>query len=58
MLARNGKLGEAWQRFEESLARGTWDDLSARLRRPQAEQDKQAHLGVAVSGAEVTSTDT
>jgi CHAT domain-containing protein/Tfp pilus assembly protein PilF len=41
VLARNGKFEEAWQRFEESLAHGTWDDLCARLRRPPAEQAKQ-----------------
>jgi tetratricopeptide (TPR) repeat protein/CHAT domain-containing protein len=44
VLARNGKPEEAWQRFEESLARGTWDDLSARLRRTPAELDHQAEL--------------
>jgi tetratricopeptide (TPR) repeat protein len=44
VLARNGKPAAAWQRFEESLARGTWDDLSARLRRPAAEQAAQAAL--------------
>jgi hypothetical protein len=44
VLARNGKPEEAWQRFEESLARGTWDDLSARLRRPAAEQAKQTDI--------------
>jgi CHAT domain-containing protein/Tfp pilus assembly protein PilF len=44
VLARNGKTEEAWQRFEESLARGTWDELSTRLRRPPAEQAKQAQL--------------
>ena len=44
VLARNGKPALAWQRYEESLARGTWDDLSARLRRPAAEQAKQAAL--------------
>ena len=44
VLARNGKPEAAWQRFEESLARGTWDDLSARLRRPADEQAKQAQL--------------
>jgi tetratricopeptide (TPR) repeat protein len=44
VLARNGKTDQAWQRFEQSLARGTWDDLSARLRRPDAEQAKQAEL--------------
>jgi tetratricopeptide (TPR) repeat protein len=44
VLARNGKPAAAWQRYEESLARGTWDDLSARLRRPPAEQARQAAL--------------
>jgi tetratricopeptide (TPR) repeat protein len=44
VLARNGKPEAAWQRFEEGLGRGTWDDLSARLRRPVAEQDRQARL--------------
>jgi tetratricopeptide (TPR) repeat protein len=44
VLARNNKPEQAWQRFEESLARGTWDDLSARLRRPAAEQAKQADI--------------
>jgi hypothetical protein len=44
VLARNGKTASAWQRYEESLARGTWDDLSARLRRPAAEQARQAAL--------------
>jgi tetratricopeptide (TPR) repeat protein len=44
LLARNGKPEQAWQRFEESLARGTWDDLSAQLRRPQAERDRETQL--------------
>ena len=44
VLARNGKLEAAWQRFEESLGRGTLEDLSARLRRPVAEQVKEAGL--------------
>jgi tetratricopeptide (TPR) repeat protein len=44
VLARNGKPAAAWQRFEESLARGTWDDLTARLRRPADEQAKQTQL--------------
>jgi tetratricopeptide (TPR) repeat protein len=44
VLGRNGKPAEAWQRYEESLGRGTWDDLSARLRRPLAEQGQQAEL--------------
>jgi tetratricopeptide (TPR) repeat protein len=44
VLARNGKPQEAWQRFEEDLARGTWDDLSARLHRPPAEQARLTEL--------------
>lgn len=44
VLARQGKGDEAWRRFEESLGRGTWDDLSARLRRSLPEQAKQAQL--------------
>jgi Tfp pilus assembly protein PilF len=44
ILARNGRPGEAWRRFEESLAGGTWDDLSARLRRAPAERDRQTAL--------------
>ncbi len=46
VLARNGKATEAWQRFEESLARGAWDDLTARLRRSQAERAKQDQITV------------
>ncbi len=48
VLARNGKPEEAWQRFEESLARGTWDDLSTRLRRPQDEREKQAQINARI----------
>jgi tetratricopeptide (TPR) repeat protein len=44
VLARNSKPEAAWQRFEESLGRGTWDDVSARLHRPPAEQAKQAEI--------------
>ena len=44
VLARNGKHADAWQRFEESLARGTWDDLTARLRQTQNERDKQSQI--------------
>jgi CHAT domain-containing protein len=44
VLARNGKPADAWRRFEESLARGTWDDLTARISWPQAERDKQAQI--------------
>jgi tetratricopeptide (TPR) repeat protein len=44
VLARNGKPADAWRSYEESLARGTWDDLSARLRRPPAEQARHTEL--------------
>jgi tetratricopeptide (TPR) repeat protein len=44
VLARNGKSEDAWQRFEESLGRGTWDDLTTRLRWTDAEQVKQTQL--------------
>jgi tetratricopeptide (TPR) repeat protein len=44
LLARNGKPAQAWQRYEESLSPGTWDDLAARLRRPPAERARQAEL--------------
>jgi tetratricopeptide (TPR) repeat protein len=44
VLARAGKAEDAWRRFEESLARGTWDDLSARLRRSPADRDRQIAL--------------
>jgi tetratricopeptide (TPR) repeat protein len=45
LLARNGKPALAWQRLEQSLGRGTWDDLSARLRRPARELARQTDLG-------------
>jgi CHAT domain-containing protein/tetratricopeptide (TPR) repeat protein len=44
VLARNGKPEAAWRRFEESLGRGTLEDLSARLRRPVALQVKEEGL--------------
>jgi CHAT domain-containing protein/tetratricopeptide (TPR) repeat protein len=44
VLARNGKPEEAWRRFEQSLSRGTWDDLSARLRRAPAERERLTAL--------------
>jgi tetratricopeptide (TPR) repeat protein len=44
VLARNGKPADAWARFEQGLGRGTWDDLSARLRRQPDEQARQAEL--------------
>jgi CHAT domain-containing protein/Flp pilus assembly protein TadD len=37
-LARQGKAELAWQRFEQSLGRGTWDDVTARLARSPREQ--------------------
>jgi tetratricopeptide (TPR) repeat protein len=43
-LARNGKPEEAWHRFEEGLARGTWDEMFARLHRPPEEQARQSEL--------------
>ncbi|HTU88670.1 MAG TPA: tetratricopeptide repeat protein [Gemmataceae bacterium] len=42
--ARDGKPADAWQSFEESLARGTLDDLTARILQPQTERDKQAQI--------------
>jgi tetratricopeptide (TPR) repeat protein len=44
VLARNGKPAAAWQRLEQSLGRGTWDDLSARLRRPARDTARQGEL--------------
>jgi CHAT domain-containing protein/tetratricopeptide (TPR) repeat protein len=44
VLARNGKPEEAWRRYEESLAPGTWDDLSARLHRAPADRDRRSAL--------------
>jgi tetratricopeptide (TPR) repeat protein len=44
LLARNGKPAAAWQRLEQSLGRGAWDDLSARLRRPARELARQTDL--------------
>jgi tetratricopeptide (TPR) repeat protein len=50
LLARNGKPIDAWQYFEESLGRGTWDDLSARLRRPAGDTLRQANLTAQLAG--------
>src|SRR5262249_33959609 len=44
LLARNGKPEDAWQRLEESLGRGTGDDLAARLKRPAAERQRQTQI--------------
>jgi hypothetical protein len=44
LLARNGKPALAWQRLEESLGRGTGDDLAARRKRPAAERQRQSLL--------------
>jgi hypothetical protein len=43
-LARNGKPALAWERFEQSIGRGAWDDMSARLRRAPTERSKQHEL--------------
>jgi CHAT domain-containing protein/Tfp pilus assembly protein PilF len=44
LLARHGKAALAWQRFEQGLGRGTWDDLEARLARSPEEQARLAEL--------------
>ncbi len=44
LLARNGKLTQAWQRFEEDLGRGTWDELSARVKRSPEDQARLSQL--------------
>lgn len=44
VLARNEKPAAAWERFEESLARGTNEDLFARLGRTPADRARQTDL--------------
>ena len=44
VLARNGKPAAAWDRFEQNVGRGAWDDLSARLQRDPAERAKQNEI--------------
>jgi tetratricopeptide (TPR) repeat protein len=44
LLARNGKPADAWQRLEQGLGRGVWDDLSTRLRQKPADRDHHAEL--------------
>jgi tetratricopeptide (TPR) repeat protein len=44
LLARNGKPDLAWRRLEQSLGRGSGDDLAARLRRPAGERQSQSRL--------------
>jgi CHAT domain-containing protein/Tfp pilus assembly protein PilF len=44
VLARNGKPAEAWQRYEQGLGRGLWDDLSARRIRQPEEYARQTQL--------------
>src|SRR5262249_28036938 len=48
LLARKGQPEDAWQRFEESLARGTLDDFTTRLRRTPAERDKQTQIATRI----------
>jgi CHAT domain-containing protein len=40
-LARAGKATEAWHSWEANLARGLFDDLSARLARPLSDKERQ-----------------
>jgi tetratricopeptide (TPR) repeat protein len=44
LLVRQGEPERAWQRFEQGLGRGTWDDLQARLAHSPAEQTRLAEL--------------
>jgi hypothetical protein len=44
LLARNGKRELAWQRFEQSLAHGTREELAARIRWPDADRDRLSSL--------------
>jgi tetratricopeptide (TPR) repeat protein len=44
LLARHDQPERAWQRFEQGLGRGTWDDLSARLAHSPAEQARLGQL--------------
>src|SRR5262249_16667698 len=44
LLARRHQPEVGWQRYEEGLGRGTWDDLSARLRYAPAYQDRLSQL--------------
>ncbi len=44
VLARNGMPELAWERFEQALARGTWDDLTQRRALTQDELKRQTEL--------------
>jgi Flp pilus assembly protein TadD len=44
LLARDGKPEAAWQRYEESLGRGTGDDLAARIRYSPEDQARLNQL--------------
>jgi tetratricopeptide (TPR) repeat protein len=46
LLARNGKPETAWQRYEETLGRGSKDDLAVRLRYSAADQQRLSQLQV------------
>jgi tetratricopeptide (TPR) repeat protein len=46
LLARNGKPEAAWQRYEETLGRGSKDELAARLRYSPADQARLQQLQV------------
>src|SRR5262249_53223734 len=53
LQARHGKPELAWQRFEQGLGRGTWDDLTARLARSPADQARLAELGRGLEGLDL-----
>jgi tetratricopeptide (TPR) repeat protein len=44
LLARNGKSAAAWQRYEQGLGRGLWDDLSTRRSRQPEEHARQMQI--------------
>jgi hypothetical protein len=46
LLARNGKPEAAWQRYEDSLGRGSKDDLAVRLRYSPEDQARLCQLQV------------
>src|SRR5262249_24818425 len=54
LLARQGRAAEAWQRLEESLARGLLDELSARagVTRPPDDQRRRQGLVEQLARAE------
>jgi hypothetical protein len=49
LLAASGKTDLAWQRYEQSLARGTGEELATRLRWPTADRDRLTALRARLS---------